>query len=338
MAAVKLSRIGELALLEQIRKNFSEKSGNVLVGIGDDAAVVKPVNMQLLVTTDMMVEGVHFDLRFSTPYQLGFKLISANVSDIYAMGGRPFYFLLNIAANKNTAKGFIDMLFKGVKDAMHMYRTCLIGGDLSAAEKGMYFSATLIGYARKSIKRAGAKIGDRIYVTGTLGDSACGLELLKKMKRPSPLEMRRSAQALSNEISGSGLSWKMLEPLLRRHLLPVARNPERYVHAATAMIDISDGLLIDLTRLCDESRVGARLYEENIPLSPGLKKAASYLGISPLTLSLSGGEDYELLFTAPPRKKVKAIYIGDIVESKRVIVDTFGKEKRFSAEGYRHFG
>jgi len=118
----------------------------------------------------------------------------------------------------------------------------------------------------------------------------------------------------------------------------VARNPLKIVRNATAMIDISDGLLIDLSRLCDESKVGARIYIKNIPFSSELKKVASCLGISPFTLSLSGGEDYELLFTASARKKIKAIYIGDIVESQRVIVDIAGREKTFSAEGYQHFG
>jgi len=184
---MKLSQIGELSLLEQIRRSFYKKSKNVVVGIGDDAAVVKPLGKNLLVTTDMMVEGVHFNLHFTTPYQLGFKLISVNVSDIYAMGGKPFYLLLNIAVNKNTNTKFINRFFDGVKDALTLYDTILIGGDLSATNIGISLSATLIGYVKKHIKRSGANIGDKIYVTGYLGDSACGLELLKKIKRHVPL-------------------------------------------------------------------------------------------------------------------------------------------------------
>jgi len=130
----------------------------------------------------------------------------------------------------------------------------------------------------------------------------------------------------------------MAEPLFRRHLMPEARMPNQWRRNATAMIDVSDGLLIDLSRICNESRVGARLFEEKIPISAEMRKAASCLGLSPLTLALSGGEDYELLFTAPPEKKVKALYIGDITEAKRVIVDSAGKERPFSAEGYQHFG
>src|SRR4030043_2043226 len=226
---MKLSQIGELSLLEQIRRSFCKKSKNIIVGIGDDAAVVKPLGKNLLVTTDMMVEGVHFDLSFTTPYQLGFKLISVNVSDIYAMGGKPFYLLLNIAVNKNTNKKFMDRLFDGVKNALSLYDASLIGGDLSATNAGTVLSATVIGYVKKHIPRSGANIGDKIYVTGYLGNSACGLELLKKIKRPVPLEnkghRKQNTSSLTTLYSGllKGLSWKVVEPLLRRHLMPEAR-------------------------------------------------------------------------------------------------------------------
>lgn len=341
----KLSQIGELNLLDQIRKDFPQKAGNIAVGIGDDAAVIKPVSKYLLVTTDMMVEGVHFDLRFMTPLQLGFKLISVNVSDIYAMGGKPCYCLLNVALNGNMHAEFIDMLFGGVKEALGLYRTVLVGGDLSAADR-ISLSATVIGYAGKYITRSGAKAGDRIYVTGTLGDSACGLEVLKRVRKHFPMQKAAKGIALRvkskntafSKLARLGLKYEAAEPLLRRHLLPEARDPSRFVKCATSMIDVSDGLLIDLTRLCGESNVGARIYAENIPLSQELKSVASKLGISPLELALSGGEDYELLFTAPPGKRVDAAYIGDITESGRVIVDSDGKEKPFTAKGYQHFG
>jgi thiamine-monophosphate kinase len=349
---MKLSQIGELLLLQKIKKNFKKKSRNIVVGIGDDAAVVKLTDKNLLVTTDMMVEDVHFDLGFITPYQLGFKLISVNVSDIYAMGGKPFYLLLNIAVKKDIDTKFIASLFDGVKYAINLYDTCLIGGDLSDTNIGMALSATVIGCVKRHIPRSGAKIGDKIYVTGKLGDSACGLELLKKIKKPVPLDPPTHPSPSRGEGKGEGeypklktllpkflqgLSWNVVEPLLRRHLMPEARDPKKFVAHATSMIDISDGLLIDLWRLCDESKVGARIYIEKIPVSSELKKAASYLGISPIKLALSGGEDYELLFTAPDRKKVEAVYIGEITKSERLIVDSSGKEKSFTAKGYQHF-
>jgi thiamine-monophosphate kinase len=342
MTVKKLSQIGELALLAKIKKQFGKKSESVLCGIGDDASVLKPLNKFLLLTTDMMVEGVHFDLTFTTPYQLGFKLVSVNVSDIYAMGGQPSHVLLNIAVQKERDLAFIDLLFKGIQDAMKRYQTVLIGGDLSAAPKDMSLSATLIGYADKYLLRSGANIGDKIYVTGNLGDSACGLQLLKRIKNPISLSRKTGSRnnmpsALRTKLTRLGLSWNVVEPLVRRHLMPEARNPAKFVQQATSMIDISDGLLVDLTRLCKESRTGVKIYEEEIPVSSGMKEAAMHMGLSPLALALAGGEDYELLFTAPSGKKVNAICIGDIVQSKMVTVNRKGKEKTFSARGYQHF-
>jgi len=336
---MKLSSVGELTLLEHIRRFFSRKSKNILAGIGDDAAVVKASDKSLLATTDMMIEGIHFDLDYVTPYQVGYKLVAVNLSDIYAMGGKPAFMLLDMAVNKNADMNFINMLFSGINDALNRYNVYLIGGDVSSSKNGTALSATVLGYAKKYIRRSGAHSGDRIYVSGCLGDSACGLELLKRIRRPVPMQTGDTIFRAPGSLKKlkMNLTWNTAGPLLRRHLLPEARDPGDYVRNATAMIDISDGLLIDLSRLCDESRVGARIYLEKVPLSSALRETASRLGISPIQLALSGGEDYELLFTAPAAKKVKAIYIGDILKSKRVIVDMAGKEKPFSAEGYQHF-
>jgi thiamine-monophosphate kinase len=188
-------------------------------------------------------------------------------SDICAIG--ELYLLLNIAINRNATKRFLDMFFAGVKDAINVYDTGLIGGDLSSSNKGMSISATVIGYADKYIRRSGAKMGDKIYVTGSLGDSACGLELLKKIKKPVPLRRHLSPSIEKGKGGGVktlcfeyGLSKKTIEPLLRRHLLPEARNPGT-LSMPTSMIDISDGLLIDMSRLCSESKAGARIYEKD---------------------------------------------------------------------------
>lgn len=352
MPTIKLSDIGELNLLKQIKTRFKNLASDILIGIGDDAALLKSYKKNFLVTTDMMVEGVHFNLSYITPYQLGFKLVSVNVSDIYAMGGVPRYLLLNLAMNKNTTKEAFDNFFDGVERATHLYRLSLIGGDISSTNRGMTLSATVIGYAQKSLSRSGAKIGDRIYVTNNLGDSACGLALLKMIKTPVPIERIncgakvKGVRAMSKDsmlysfyskLLAKGLEWNDVEPLLRRHLLPEARNPKGFIRYATSMIDISDGLLIDLSRLCDESKVGARIFIKNIPLSLELKKIASHLGISPTKLALSGGEDYELLFTTQRDKNVEAIYIGDVTESERVIIDNSGKKGPFTPEGYQHF-
>jgi thiamine-monophosphate kinase len=263
------------------------------------------------------------------------------------MGGTPHHALLNIALRKHTPAEFFQFLLKGVKDALKLYSGVLVGGDLSTARGGISLSATLIGSARKYLRRSGAHVGDRIYVTGNLGDSACGLRVLKKIQRTIPISMKKSQSGthsfgkqfgtVRERSVRSGLSWKTVEPLLRRHLLPEARNPHEVTRYAHSMIDISDGLLIDLTRLCNESGTGARIYEEKIPVSVEMEKTARYLGLNPLTLALSGGEDYELLFTAPKRNRISATHIGEITESERVIVSEKGKERVFSGEGYQHF-
>ena len=363
---MQLSDIGELSLLETIRKRFAYKSRGIIVGIGDDAAVIKPRGKKLLITTDMMVERVHFDLSFTTPYQLGFKLVSVNVSDIYAMGGIPHYLLLDIAMNKTTEESFVNSFFDGIQDAIKLYGISLIGGDISSSKNDMVAAASLIGYAEIPVKRSGAKPGDKIYVTGNLGDSACGLELLKRIKKTVPIKNTPSLtlpprgggmggggnsvlEIIISNLSKLHLTWNVIAPLLRRHLMPEARNPKNFVRHATAMLDLSDGLFIDLSRLCNESKVGARIYMEHIPVSSQAKKASSALGLDLFKLAASGGEDYELLFTAPPHPPIPPLIrggvggvritcIGAITKKGMVAVDKYGKESALKAEGYQHYG
>lgn len=326
---MKLTEIGELTLLKEIRTRFSCRVKDIIAGIGDDAAVIVPPEQSLLLTTDIMAEGIHFNLDFVTPYQVAFKLVTSNVSDIYAMGGTPRFMLLNMAMGKDTDEEFVISFFKGLKKAMDLYRIKLIGGDLSSSRSGHVVSATLTGHVKKAVMRSGARPGDRIYVTGNLGDSACGLELLKLINRQLYLE--------DEDKTNSPLKWPVMKPLVERHLLPVARDPKKLRGLATAMIDISDGLFIDLLRICDESRVGARVYLKQIPLSSSMKKASASLGIEPYRLATSGGEDYELLFTAPRNRKVAAVCVGEITEAKRVIVDADKNERALLPEGYQHW-
>lgn len=325
---MKLSEIGERALLEIIRKRFMTRSRRLLLGIGDDAAVIKPLNRNSLLTSDMMVEGVHFDHAWITPYQLGYKLVSVNVSDIYAMGGTPEFVLLNIAAPKNIDFAFVSRLFDGISKALKVYRIALIGGDLSASKKLM-LSAVLTGYTSKVLSRKGAKTGDMIYVTGCLGDSACGLRILKKIRKPVEIEKRKRTQ--------SPLDWNIVLPLFRKQLMPKPRRPGKYIRAATSMIDVSDGLLIDLSRICSESNVGASVYASRIPLSKELRKASASLRLPSLPFALEGGEDYELLFTASRNAKVDAFCIGEITGAGMHIVHKNGLRERIITRGYQHF-
>lgn len=325
---MRLSSRGELYLLDKIRKRLSARSKAVLMGIGDDAAVLAGDDKKLLATNDMMVEGVHFELRLVTPRQLGFKLISVNVSDIYAMGGQPTFALVGIAVPGDTGEEFIDEFLDGVDEACKDFGVSVVGGDVSSSRKGMALSVTLLGHAEKPLLRSGARPGNGIYVTGTLGDSACGLEVLRRIAHAVDLETPVHIP----------LEWKLVEPLLRRHLMPRPRQPQAWSEDASALIDISDGLLIDLTRLCSESGVGARIYADRVPLSRELIPVAMSIGRDPQEFALTGGEDYELLFTSPQKGKIEgATRIGEIVPSGMTIVRADGTEREFGPEGYQHF-
>ena len=355
---MKLRLIGELRLLEEIRRRFSvpvqKADSGVIIGIGDDAAAIAlPVekNEKLLVTTDLMHEGVHFDLSYTAPYHLGFKLVSVNVSDIMAMGGIPRYLLLNASLKEDTDETFFWEFYEGISCALRQYGVALIGGDLSSARNDMVFSATVLGYANKPVTRGGAVAGDRIYVTSATGDAACGLDLLKRLSPESKEAVKlwkHFADPLPDMMLTHGeglvkLDGNKIRPLLARHLMPVARELHELLPYVTSMVDVSDGLFTDLCRICDESHVGARVYLEKIPISESMRFAAGCIGSSPLEFAASGGEDYELLFTISPEAAEKldcihAYCIGEITEKERVAVDKSGREAALKAEGYQHFG
>lgn len=190
---MRLSDAGEMSLLDILRKRFGKTSSSILLGIGDDAAVIRQRKSHLLLTTDMMVEGMHFDLSWTTAYQLGFKIVSVNVSDIYAMDGEPQFLLLDFSAGNNATLGFFSELFDGIEAAMGKYGVSLVGGDISASGK-VVLSATMIGYAGKILSRKGARTGERIYVTGHLGNAACGLALMKLSRKKIAIERSKKQE------------------------------------------------------------------------------------------------------------------------------------------------
>lgn len=328
---MRLAQTGELSLVEGIRKGFGgRKSKGVIAGIGDDAAVLRPEKgRKLLLSTDMMFEGVHFDLGFVAPHQLGFKLVSVNVSDISAMGGRARAILIGLAAPGRTGGKVIDGIMEGVRQGIGHYGIALVGGDVSSSTGGICLSATIVGYAENPVMRSGAQAGDVIYVTGPLGDASCGLELLKLRGRPVDFDHPPRGP----------LSWDLAGPLMRRHLLPIARKaPSGRI---SAMIDLSDGLSLDLHRLCAESGVGAVIEKHLLPVSLALHGAARFMGKKdPYGFVLGGGEDYELLFTSPPGRKPRgAVPIGRITGERGLfITGDRGSRTVLSISGYSHFG
>lgn len=362
----KPSQIGELGIIKKIRKLFNplhKKDKNILLGISDDAASIQPPkHKQILISTDIMTEGVHFDLDYTSFFQLGFKLVSVNVSDIMAMGGEAKYIFLNLAIRKKDYNIFFDEFLKGISFATKFYNIYLLGGDVSSAKNDITVSATIIGFTSKIITRHGAKVKDKIYVTSTLGDSACGLKILKMLDKKSRDKIKQisimqksltdikfifknqNLSVLRNRIS-QNLKYNLIKQLLIRHLFPIARDPSMIKNYATAMIDISDGLFIDLWRLCQESKKGAKIFANKIPISLQLKQISEKLNLDPFSLATSCGEDYELLFTAPyfpleefnKKNLFKISCIGEIATKGTFLIDEKDKVKYLKQKGYQHF-
>jgi len=322
-----ISQTGELKLLERIRSAFASIDARVAVPIGDDAAVFSVDQNKIVVTTDLMSEAVHFDYAYTTCYQVGYKLVSSNVSDIYAMGGTPGYLFLDMAMVKEHTDHDFDEFLRGVAESARIYGVGVLGGDISSSLHSDFFAATIVGTVERPVTRAGANVGDRIFLSGTVGDAAAGLAFLKDLNRSIPLEHESGDHDLDADIARS----------VRKHLLPVAVNPARICGQCNAMIDISDGLLLDMSRICEQSGVGAVLYEEKIPVSSGTKKIASQLGVNELEFAIAGGEDYELLVVSEGNGTEDGIEIGKIVENGLFLVDSAGREMPVEPRGYTHF-
>lgn len=292
---MELRELGEFGLLQRIRKWVVHGSSKVVQGIGDDVAVVEMAGRSgscLLVTTDMLVEDVDFRRSWADPLRLGKKALAVNLSDIAAMGGKPLYFLVSLGLPRDIPVSFVSSLYRGLKETARRYQTHLVGGDLTLSRK-IVINVCLLGEGPKDrlVYRKGARPGDDLYVTGTLGDAALGLRILL---RGGPC----------GEAKG----------LVDRHLNPTPRlevgqalSRERL---ASAMIDVSDGLLLDLSHLLEASQVGARVMEENLPLSRLYRRHIRSYSNGLYPLALRGGEDYELLFTASAEKKERILSLS----------------------------
>jgi thiamine-monophosphate kinase len=290
-----IGQIGVSALIERITAQGVQRQPSTHLGVGDDAACIQPVpGEEWVVTTDMMVEGVHFDTTYFPLMHLGYKVVVAGISDVVAMNAVPRQILLGLAISAKYTVEAVEELYKGVHTACAEYGVDLVGGDVTSSTGGLTLSVTAMGSAPadRLVARGGARKGDLICVSGDLGAAFMGLNLLEREKR------------IYREDPGIQPDFGAYEYLLRRQIRPAARTDMAAVFEAfgclpTSLIDLSAGLGRDIEALCRASGVGCRLYEDRIPIDPLVHELATQFQIDPTLCALSGGEDYELLFTLP---------------------------------------
>ncbi len=336
-----LSTLGEFGLIDRITGNLKLGNATSFVGVGDDAAVIDAGDDMILVSTDMLIEGIHFDLMYHPLKHLGYKSVIVNLSDIYAMNATPQQITVSLALSNRFSVEALDELYEGIKAACDMYNVDLVGGDTCSSNKGLVISITVIGRAKKEdiVYRSGAKEGDIICVSGNLGAAYLGLQILEREK-----QIYLSQPDIQPDLEDQNY-------LIERQLKPEARKDiVKYMAAngikPTAMIDISDGLASELKHICKASGVGAFVEETHIPIKQEAELMAMKFQLDPLTCALNGGEDYELLFTADPSDLNKLrvmpdIYLaGEIVKAEDGITlhTSGGNISELKAQGWGHFG
>ncbi len=333
-----LYELGEFKLIDRLTCSFVPKHQETLKGVGDDAAVISAGNGEcLVVTTDLLLEGIHFDLTYFPLKHLGYKAIVVNLSDVYAMNATPLQVTVSIGVSKRFCMEDLDELYRGIKLACDNYNVDLVGGDTTSSITGMTISVTAIGKVKESevVYRSGATINDLICVTGNLGAAYMGLQLLEREKRI--FETNRVAKP---KLEGYDyVLERILKPEARKNVID---NLRKAGVKPTAMIDISDGLSSELLHICKSSNVGCRVYMEKIPIDEQTAKMAEEFNIDPFTAALNGGEDYELLFTVP----LSEYQVVDSMEGVRVIghivephlgaymVPPSGEDIRITAQGW----
>ena len=287
-----LSQLGEFGLIEHLTKNFTIQQSSTLKGIGDDAAVLDFKDKKVVVSTDLLIEGVHFDLAYMPLKHLGYKAVVVNVSDISAMNAKATHITVSVAVSNRFPLEALDELFEGITYAANEYKVDVIGGDTTSSQKGLIISITAIGEAEEDeiVYRSGAQQTDLLVVTGDIGAAYMGLKVLEREKQV--FQVNPNSQPDLDAYTY----------LIERQLKPEARKDIRtLLHALeikpTAMIDISDGLSSEIIHLCKQSKVGCNLYEDKLPLDPQLINVCEEFNVDSTTMAINGGEDYELLFT-----------------------------------------
>jgi thiamine-monophosphate kinase len=332
-----ISDLGEFGLIERLTNKIKLKNSSTLKGVGDDAAVLEYKNKQIVVTTDLLTEGVHFNLMYVPLKHLGYKSIVVNLSDVAAMNATPKQVTVSLAISSKFSVEAIEELYEGIYLACEKYGVDLVGGDTTSSLTGLTISVTAIGEANKDqlVYRTGAKKNDLICVTGDLGGAYMGLQLLERENEVFKVDNKQQPQLAGHDY------------ILARQLKPEARTDMKQIFddlkiKPTSMIDISDGLSSEIKHICKESHVGAKIYEDKIMLDNDTRNMALEFNINPLVTALNGGEDYELLFTVPMEEfeKIKnhpdITIIGHIVDESEgtVLVTNAGSEIELTAQGW----
>jgi thiamine-monophosphate kinase len=333
----------EFQLIETLHRRYGKTGPNVVCGIGDDAAVVTPLKgHETVLTTDLLAEGVHFDLKTATFEDIGYKAAAANLSDIAAMGAKPDYLLVSLAIPSSQTASEIQRLYRGIMLACRPYGVELIGGDTSASCQGLFLNIVLVGSVPVgcALARNEARVGDLVYITGTIGDSLAGLRLLS-VRHGTKGALLRSAKRFTLELT-------------RRHLRPTPRlgigQALSRRRLATSAIDLSDGLSGDVRHICEQSHVGIEINIDALPISSALRDYAAMNNVDAIDVALQGGEDYELLFTVAPRHRKKVEQLGRQIDCRLSCIGTIkppsyglrtkdqsGTLRRLPMLSYQHF-
>ena len=332
-----IAELGEFGLIKRLTEGIELRNESSKKGVGDDCAVIAPTEGTVtLVTTDMLMEGVHFDLTYVPLHYLGYKAAAVNLSDIYAMNGTPRQMTVSLALSKRFSVEAVDQLYAGILRACEEYGVDVVGGDTTSSLTGLAVSITVLGEARPEdiVYRNGAKDTDLICVSGNLGAAYMGLQLLERENAVYKQQFEEARQTgnthLMEELNNTQPDWAGHEYILQRQLRPEPRADIVKALAAagirpTSMMDISDGLSSELLHICTQSHVGCRIYEERIPLDYQTAAMAEELNMNVTTCALNGGEDYELLFTVPLSENDKVSQLEDVHVIGYITQEKLGK-------------
>ena len=333
-----IAELGEFGLIDHLTENNETKNVSTILSVGDDAAVIDHFGKQTVISTDMLVEGIHFDLMYTPLKHLGYKSVVVNISDIYAMNATPTQIVISIAFSNRFSLEALDDFYEGVYAACEQYGIDLVGGDTTSSQKGFVISITAIGEVTPDsfVKRSTAQKGDLLCVSGFLGGAFLGLTILEREKR---IFAETGAQPdLDNQAYIVG---KLLKPEARKDIIQFLAENEI---VPTAMMDISDGLSSETLHICKQSKLGCVLYEEKIPIHEDARQFAYKLELDPTACALSGGEDYELLFTMSQKDYDKIVlneqisvigYMTDESEGAHIITRG-GNKHKLVAQGWNH--